>query len=67
MDDDQLHGRSRGPCRAHDLCVLAPGALVDSWSDDRAENAEGAFAERRWSTPISGYREVEGLTPPGNR
>ena len=86
----------------NDLCVLAPGALVDPrltweagddrtadvtfengrwtvrarllfnerdelvdfWSDDRPENAEGGFAERRWSTPISGYREVDGLRLP---
>ncbi len=86
----------------NDLCVFAPGALVDSrlawtpiddrtaavtfangrwtvgatvlfnerdelvdfWSDDRPESADGGFAERRWSTPISGYREIDGLRLP---
>ena len=86
----------------NDLCVFAPGALVDprlAWepvddrtagvtfvngrwtvratllfnerdelvdflSDDRPENADGGFAQRRWSTPISGYRVIDGLRLP---
>lgn len=86
----------------NDLCVFAPGALVDprlAWdtvdgrtaavtfvngrwtvratllfnerdelvdflSDDRPENAAGGFAQRRWSTPISGYGTIDGLRLP---
>lgn len=38
--------------------------LVDFWSDDRPESADGGFAARRWSTPISGYRDIGGLRLP---
>ncbi|HYO42156.1 MAG TPA: DUF6544 family protein [Candidatus Limnocylindrales bacterium] len=38
--------------------------LVDFWSDDRPENADGARSERRWSTPISDYRVIDGLRLP---
>ena len=38
--------------------------LVDFWSDDRPENADRGFAERRWSTPISGYQDIGGLRLP---
>jgi hypothetical protein len=86
----------------NDLCVFAPGALVDprlSWqpiddrtagvafmngrwtvratllfnerdelvdflSDDRPERADGGFAQRRWSTPVSGYRVIAGIRHP---
>jgi hypothetical protein len=38
--------------------------LVDFWSDDRPESVGGGFVDRRWSTPISGYREIDGMRLP---
>jgi hypothetical protein len=35
--------------------------LVDFWSDDRPENVDGGFVERRWSTPLSDYRVLAGM------
>jgi hypothetical protein len=86
----------------NDLCIFAPGALVDPrlawqpvddrtaavaftngrrhvtatllfnerdeltdfWSDDRPESGDNVIHERRWSTPMSGYRDVGGLRLP---
>jgi len=39
--------------------------LVDFWSDDRPESADGGLVARRWNTPISGYRVIDGLRLPG--
>lgn len=38
--------------------------LVDFWSDDRPESADGGLVARRWSTPISDYRVIDGLRLP---
>jgi hypothetical protein len=38
--------------------------LVDFWSDDRPESADGGFASRRWSTPLSDYRVIDGMRLP---
>lgn len=35
--------------------------LVDFVSDDRPDSSTGTFIPRRWNTPISDYREVDGL------
>lgn len=32
--------------------------LVDFWSDDRPDSSTGTFVPMRWSTPITGYRDV---------
>ncbi len=34
--------------------------LVDFWSDDRPEGGAGRFVPARWSTPIAGYRDIDG-------
>ncbi len=38
--------------------------LVDFWSDDRPESVDGGFVDRRWSTPVSGYRKSDGMRLP---
>jgi hypothetical protein len=38
--------------------------LVDFWSDDRPENADGGLVTRRWRTPLSDYRVIDGLRLP---
>ena len=35
--------------------------LVDFWSDDRPDSSTGSFVPMRWSTPVSEYRDVNGL------
>ena len=35
--------------------------LVDFWSDDRPEASGGRLVPRRWSTPVSEYRDVDGF------
>ena len=38
--------------------------LVDFWSDDRPESVGTGLVARRWSTPLSGYRETDGMRLP---
>ena len=38
--------------------------LVDFWSDDRPESADGGLVPRRWSTPLSDYRVIDGRRLP---
>jgi hypothetical protein len=38
--------------------------LVDFWSDDRPESEGRELLARRWNTPISGYRVIDGLRLP---
>ena len=38
--------------------------LVDFWSDDRPESVGKALVARRWRTPVSDHREVDGLRLP---
>ncbi len=38
--------------------------LVDFWSDDRPESVDGGLVARRWSTPLSDYRVIDGMRLP---
>ena len=38
--------------------------LADFWSDDRPESGDNVVHHRRWSTPMSDYRDVGGLRLP---
>ncbi len=38
--------------------------LVDFWSDDRPDSSSGAPVPMRWSTPLGGYRVVDGRRVP---
>jgi hypothetical protein len=38
--------------------------LVDFWSDDRPADDNGTLRPLRWSTPIEGYREIDGRLLP---
>jgi hypothetical protein len=38
--------------------------LVDFWSDDRPESGDGHPVPRRWSTPLSDYRVIDGMRLP---
>ena len=35
--------------------------LVDFWSDDRPDSSTGTFVPMRWSTPVTEYRDLDGL------
>lgn len=37
------------------------GDLVDFWSDDRPDSSSGRFIPMRWSTPITEYRDIDGM------
>lgn len=37
------------------------GELVTFWSDDRPDSSSGEFVPMRWSTPVTQYRDVDGL------
>ena len=53
---------TNGPHRvAATLAFNDDDELVDFWSDDRPESVDGGVVDRRWSTPISGYREIDGM------
>lgn len=39
--------------------------LVDFWSDDRPESVGRDVVARRWRTPLSGHRVVDGVRVPG--
>jgi hypothetical protein len=38
--------------------------LVDFTSDDRPQLVDGTYLPRRWSTPIEGYQQIDGLRLP---
>jgi hypothetical protein len=47
------------------LAFDTSGALVNFWSDDRYQTRDGkAYRKARWSTPVSGYRDVGGRQVP---
>jgi hypothetical protein len=56
---------SNGPWRVAATVVFNErDELVDFWSDDRPEGSDGKIVPRRWNTPISDYREVDGMRLP---
>ena len=35
--------------------------LIDFWSDDRPDSSSGHYVPRRWSTPVTEYRDTAGM------
>lgn len=74
---DRVRGEftNAGHTVSAELIFGEDGMLRDFVSDDRAREVDGAFAEARWSTPLSAPRDFGGLriasrgearwTPPG--
>lgn len=53
---------ANGPHRVEaTLTFNDDGELIDFWSDDRPDSSSGRFVPMRWSTPISEYRDIEGM------
>jgi hypothetical protein len=46
------------------LIFDADDQLVDFWSDDRPDSSRGRPVPMRWSTPLRGYRVVDGIRVP---
>jgi hypothetical protein len=43
------------------LVFNANDELIDFWSDDRPDSSSGQYVPRRWSTPVTEYRDTAGM------
>jgi hypothetical protein len=56
---------TNGPHRVSATLIFdADDQLVDFWSDDRPDSSRGTPVPMRWSTPLGGYRVVDGIRVP---